>query len=75
MSILDVCTFSCPCPRDRYLSLAVPKPVLSASFVRSLAGSEPGLRMKTIGDIGELCSKMASKLMIGGVTYFSPVSE
>lgn len=46
-----------------------PKPQRSANFIRSLAGSEPGLRMKTIGELGVLCSKMASKLIIGGCTY------
>ena len=66
-------TFSCPWPSDKYFSLLVPNPVLSASFIRSLPGSDPGLRMKTIGDMGELCSKMDSKLMMGGMTYFSPM--
>ena len=48
---------------------------LSASFIKSEAGSEPGLRMNTIGDMALLCSKMASKLMTGGCTYFSPTLD
>lgn len=46
-----------------------PKPLRSASFIRSLAGSEPGLRMNTMGEFGELCSSTASKLITGGCTY------
>jgi len=46
-----------------------PKPLRSANFIRSLAGSEPGLRMNTMGEFGVLCSKMASKLIMGGCTY------
>lgn len=46
-----------------------PKPLRSANFIRSLAGSEPGLRMNTMGELGVLCSKMASKLIMGGCTY------
>ena len=66
-------TFSWPCPIERNFILLLPNSILSASLMRSLAGSEPGLRMNTIGDSGELCSKMDSKLKIGGVTYFSPM--
>ena len=46
-----------------------PKPLRSANFMRSLAGSEPGLRMNTMGEFGVLCSKMDSKLIMGGCTY------
>jgi len=53
----------------RNLSLSPPKPVLSASFMRSLMGSQPGLKIKTTGERGLLCSKMASKLITGGCTY------
>lgn len=66
---LCVCTFSWPCPMARNLSLLVPKPLRSASFVRSLAGSQPGLRINTMGEFGVLCSNIASKLITGGCTY------
>lgn len=55
----------------RNLSLLVPKPERLANFIRSLAGSEPGLRINTMGEFGELWSKMASKLITGGCTYLS----
>ena len=55
------------------LSLFPLKPDLSANFMRSLAGSEPGLKMKIIGENGVDCSKIASKLITGGVTNFSPI--
>ena len=64
-------TFSCPCPMARNFSLLPPNPDLSASFMRSLAGSEPGLRINMIGEYGLDCSNIASKLITGGVTYFS----
>ena len=64
-------TFSCPWPIARNFNLFPPKPDLSASFIKSLAGSEPGLRMKIIGENGLDCSNIASKLITGGVTYFS----
>lgn len=47
---------------DKNLTLLVPKPDLSASLSRSLAGSDPGLKMNTIGFVDALCSKMFSKL-------------
>ncbi|TNN52941.1 hypothetical protein EYF80_036879 [Liparis tanakae] len=43
-------TFSWPWPIARNLNLLSPKPDLSASFMRSVAGSEPGLKMKTMGE-------------------------
>ncbi len=55
----------------RNLSLLAPKPERLANFIRSLAGSEPGLRINTMGEFGELWSKMASKLITGGCTYLS----
>lgn len=71
LKLTNTLTFSCPCPMARNLSLLPPNPDLSASFIRSLAGSEPGLRMKIIGENGLDCSNIASKLITGGVTYFS----
>ena len=71
LKLTNTLTFSCPCPMARNLSLLPPNPDLSASFIRSLAGSEPGLRMKIIGEKGLDCSNIASKLITGGVTYFS----
>lgn len=64
-------TSSWPCPMARNLSLSALKSVLSASFMRSLTGSEPGLRIKTTGDKGVLCCRMASKLITGGCTYLA----
>ena len=55
------------------LSLLPLNPVLSANFIRSLAGSEPGLRMNMIGEKGVDCSNIASKLITGGMTNFSPI--
>lgn len=62
-------TSSWPCPMARNLSLSALNSDLSASFMRSLTGSEPGLRMKTTGEKGVLCCRMASKLITGGCTY------
>ncbi len=59
----------------RNLSLLAPKPERLANFIRSLAGSEPGLRINTMGEFGELWSKMASKLITGGCTYLSDSKE
>ena len=77
MTVSDVIsshnTFSCPCPMDKNFNLLDPNSILSASLAKSLAGSEPGLKMKTMGEVGVLCSNTDSKLMIGGVTYFSPI--
>lgn len=64
-------TSSWPCPMARNLSLSALKSVLSASFMRSLTGSEPGLRIKTTGEKGVLCCRMASKLITGGCTYLA----
>lgn len=55
----------------RNFNLFPPNPDLSASFIRSLAGSEPGLSINMIGEKGLDCSNIASKLITGGVTYFS----
>jgi hypothetical protein len=45
----------------RNFSLFPPNPLLSASFMSSDAGSDPGERMNTIGENGVLCSKMLWK--------------
>lgn len=66
-------TISWPWPRDKYLNLPPPQPYLSANFISSEVGSDPGLSMKTIGIVGVLCSKINSKLMCGGVMYSSPM--
>jgi hypothetical protein len=39
-------------------NLLPPNPDLSANFMRSLAGSDPGLRMNMIGEYGLDCSKI-----------------
>ena len=57
-----ILTFSWPWPIDRNLTLLVPNPDLSASLRRSLAGSDPGLKINTMGFVEALCSKMFSKL-------------
>lgn len=64
-------TSSWPCPMARNLSLSALNSDLSASFMRSLTGSEPGLRIKTTGEKGVLCCRMASKLITGGCTYLA----
>ena len=57
----------------KYFNLLTPKPLLSAHFIKSLAGSEPGDNIKITGEKGVDCSNMASKLITGGVTYLSPI--